>query len=188
MIELLRGPWPWWIAGPMIGLVVPLLLVIGNRLFGVSGVLRDACAITVPAGIRFFQYDVAANRWNAVFVVGVLIGGVIAGTLLANPEPIVLDAEVAQTLEGFGIEDFAGYVPADLFSWEALLTLPGFVAVVIGGFLIGFGARWAGGCTSGHAISGLADLQLASLLAVFGFFAGGLLVAWLVWPWLLGGG
>ena len=100
--------------------------------------------------------------------------------------PLGLDRlQGARSVEVIGMETFEGLAPAQFFSWEGLATVPGFVMVVFGGFLVGFGARYAGGCTSGHAISGLANLQLPSLLAVAGFFAGGLLATWLILPLLL---
>jgi hypothetical protein len=120
-----------------------------------------------------------------VFVAGVTGGGFVAGWLFANPDPVAISDSTRSALAEMGIRDFSGLVPSDLIGWSALLTLRGFCAVVVGGFLVGFGARYAGGCTSGHAITGLATLQPASMLAVAGFFAGGLLVAWVVLPWLL---
>ena len=113
-----------------------------------------------------------------------MLGGAVAGTVLASPDPIVISAATTADLEAMGLTTFEGLAPAQVFSWEGLATLPGFVMIVIGGLLVGFGARYAGGCTSGHAISGLANLQLPSLLAVLGFFAGGLLATWVLLPLL----
>lgn len=179
-------PWPWYVAGPLIGLVVPLLLLLAGREFGVSSSLQHICAAGLPHRADYFRYDWRRKGlWNLVFVAGILAGGVVAGRLLANPDPVAIAESTRSALAALGIRDFAGLVPADLVSWSALLTLPGFCAIVVGGFLVGFGARWAGGCTSGHAITGLATFQPASLLAVAGFFAGGLFVSWVVLPWLL---
>ena len=88
-------------------------------------------------------------------------------------------------MEGLGFEN-AGeqYLPAELFSLEQVFTLKGLLILVIGGFLVGFGSRYAGGCTSGHAISGLSNLQLPSLIAVIGFFIGGLIMSFFILPWL----
>ena len=184
MLELLSEPWPWYVAGPLIGLTVPLLLWAGGE-FGVSENLRHICAAVLPTRNEFFRYDwKATGLWNLTFALGIVLGGAVAGTVLASPDPIVISAATTADLEAMGLTTFEGLAPAQVFSWEGLATLPGFVMIVIGGLLVGFGARYAGGCTSGHAISGLANLQLPSLLAVLGFFAGGLLATWVLLPLL----
>ena len=175
MSDWLTAPWPWWISGPVIGLFVPVLLIAGNRLFGVSSSLRHMCAAVMPGQTGHFRYNWReAGLWNLFFVAGVAIGGWLAGQW-NGAYPIGISAATRTALTGLGIHDFSGVVPREVFSWEALGTVPGFVSVVAGGFLVGFGTAYAGGCTSGHAISGLADLQLPSLVAVIGFFAGGLI-------------
>ena len=187
MLDLISQPWPWYVAGPLIGLMVPALLLAGGKLFGVSSSLRHMCAASVPGRVEFFRYDwKTVGGWNLAFVVGIFLGGVVAATLLASPEPeIAISAATRADLAALGLTDFTGLVPAEVFSWEGLLTGPGLALIVGGGFLMGFGARYAGGCTSGHAISGLADLQLPSLVAVLGFFAGGLVVTFFVLPLIL---
>lgn len=186
MIDLLREPWPWYVAGPLIGLIVPILLLLGGKQFGVSSNLRHTCAACFPGNISFFQYDwKKAGGWNLVFIAGTIIGGFIGGWLFQNPEPVALASQTIADLQKMGISNFSGLLPAELFSWSNLTSLQGLIVMVVGGFLVGFGARYAGGCTSGHAISGLADLQVASLIAVIGFFIGGLLVTYLVYPILL---
>ena len=187
MVDLLSNPWPWYVAGPLIGLIVPLLLVVGGKVFGISSNLRHACAAAFPGRVAFFRYDwKRAGLWNLTFVLGILLGGVIASTLLASPsDRIDLAPATVVALRDLGLSDLSGLVPAELISWGALGTLPGVLMIVGGGFLVGFGARYAGGCTSGHAISGLADLQFPSLVAVLGFFAGGLFVTYVVLPLLL---
>jgi uncharacterized membrane protein YedE/YeeE len=185
MIELLSRPWPWYVAGPLIGLVAPVLLVIGNKHFGISSNLRHMCAATLPRSVAFFRYDWRrAGGWNLAFVLGIVVGGMIAGGLFANPEPIAISADTRADLAALGVRDFTGLVPSDLFSWNGLLTFRGFVMIVVGGFLVGFGTAYAGGCTSGHGISGLADLQLPSLIAVLGFFGGGILGTFFLLPLL----
>ena len=174
MLELLSEPWPWYVAGPLIGLMVPLLLWAGGE-FGVSENLRHICAAVLPTRNDFFRYDWKAGLWNLTLALGIVVGGAVAGTVLASPDPLVVSAATTADLEVMGLTTLEGLAPAQAFSWEGLATVPGFVMIVIGGFLVGFGARYAGGCTSGHAISGLANRQLPSLLAVLGFFAGGLL-------------
>jgi uncharacterized membrane protein YedE/YeeE len=182
----MTDPWPWFVAGPLIGLVVPLLLLLAGREFGVSSSLRHICAACLPSRADYFRYDWRRKGlWNLAFVAGILAGGAIVGRFLANPDPVAIADSTRAALAALGIRDFSGLVPGDLIGWSSLLTARGFVAIVVGGFLVGFGARWAGGCTSGHAITGLAALQPASLLAVSGFFAGGLFVVWIVLPWLL---
>lgn len=179
--------WPWYIAGPIIGLFVPTLLIVGNKVFGVSGSLSHLCSVIAPARIEYFRYDWRrAGLWNLVFVAGVLIGGFLAGHT-GGPQVVAISAQTKSTLAHWGIHDFSGVVPREIFSWSALLTLRGFVSVVIGGFLVGFGTAYAAGCTSGHAISGLANLQLPSLIAVIGFFAGGLAATYFILPYLIGG-
>lgn len=187
MVDAVSQPWPWYVAGPLIGLVVPLLLLLGGKVFGVSSNLRHMCAAVLPANLDFLKYDwKSAGSWNLVFVLGTLIGGFIAVQLVpASGVEIGISGATKADLAALGVTDFTGLVPAQLISWTALSTLPGLVIVVVGGFLVGFGARYAGGCTSGHAISGLADLQFASLVAVIGFFIGGLIVTHLILPFLL---
>ena len=176
LLAALRGPWPWWAAGPLIGLTVPLLLLLGNKC--------HACAM-LPTRIPFFRYDWRREGWNLAFALGIVLGGALAMTpLLADPEPLRVAAATEGELAALGVTVDGGFAPAALFgavfaSWQGLLLVIG------GGFLIGFGARWAGGCTSGHAIMGLADLQLPSLVAVIGFFAGGLIATHLLLPLLL---
>jgi uncharacterized protein len=191
MLQALAGPWPWYIAGPLIGLIVPLLLLVGGKVFGISANLRHMCAaVPAPSGLKpsFLRYDWRkTGGWNLVFVVGVALGGLLTATVLGVPDAgqSISDATRAD-LAALGIQDFSGLKPADVFSWEGVLSPAGLTMLVLGGFLVGFGARYAGGCTSGHAISGLADLQLPSLVAVVGFFAGGLLVTFGVLPLILG--
>lgn len=186
MTEFLQQPWPWYVAGPLIGLVVPLLLLIGSKQFGVSSNLRHTCAACMPGRVEFFQYDWKENGlWNLTFIGGTVIGGFLAGWYLNNPEPIDLSQQTVSQLQAMGISDFSGMMPEGLFSWENLANPSGIIVMILGGFFVGFGARYAGGCTSGHAISGLANLQLASLLAVIGFFIGGLIITHFIYPLIL---
>jgi uncharacterized membrane protein YedE/YeeE len=181
----LADPWPWWVAGPVIGLFVPVLLLVGNRMFGFSSNFRTLCAAVVPAKVEHFRYDWrTVGGWNLWFVVGTVLGGYFASQW--SEGAIAISEETRSALTGLGIHDFSGIAPRELFSWEALGTMRGFLSVVGGGFLVGFGTAYAGGCTSGHAISGLADLQLPSLVAVMGFFAGGLIGTYWLLPVVLG--
>jgi uncharacterized protein len=184
-MELLSQPWPWWAAGIIIGLTVPALLILGNKHFGLSSNLRHACAACFPAGIKFFQYDWKNEVWNFFFVGGIIAGAGIAATLLADPAPIQVAPALVAELQGYGITDFGNATPVQLFSWESLMSLGGFILLVVGGLLVGFGARYAGGCTSGHAIMGLSNLQVPSLIATISFMVGGFIMANLILPRIL---
>lgn len=185
MLEALRNPWPWYVAGPLIGLTVPVLLIIGNKSFGISSSLRHICAACFPAQIPFFKYEWTREIWNLFFVGGILVGGMIAVTFLANPNPMTIHPALLQELSSYGITQVDGIVPSDLFNWHEVLTLRGFLMMVVGGFMIGFGTRYAGGCTSGHSIMGLATLQWPSLVATCCFMLGGMLMANLLLPFIL---
>ncbi len=187
-MELLRQSWPWWVSGPLIGLFVPSLLLAGNKLFGVSASLRDMCAVAIPGRVAYFRYDWRARGgWSLAFSLGILIGGAIAGRYLAGGADAHISQATRDSLAALGVHDLHGLVPRSLLNFAALATVRGFIMIVVAGFLIGFGTAYAGGCTSGHAISGLADFQLPSLVAVMGFFAGGLISTWIILPRLLGG-
>ncbi len=185
MISFLQKPWPWYIAGPLIGLTVPILLIIGNKSFGISSSLRHICAAFIPANIKFFQYDWKKEAWNLFFVAGIFFGGIIASNLLSNHEPIKVNPKLIAELSSYGIHNYNSLIPSDLFNWSALLTFKGFFMMVIGGFLVGFGTRYAGGCTSGHAIMGLSTLQWPSLIATCCFMLGGFIMANLILPFIL---
>ncbi|GGN37914.1 YeeE/YedE family protein [Deinococcus daejeonensis] len=181
LLDLLRSPWPWWLSGPLIGLTVPLLLWIGNKGFGVSANLRHACAILLPDAAKpsFFRYDWRAERWNLTFAAGLILGGTLAGLLLASPEPTRLSAAGAASVNALGVKVRPGLVPAELGD----LSNPGaWLLLATSGLLVGFGTRYGGGCTSGHAITGLSTLQAPSLIATVSFFAGGILSANLLLP------
>ena len=185
MIEFLRQPWAWYVAGPLIGLMVPGLLIIGNKTFGISSSLRHMCAACMPAKIPFFSYDWKKEAWNLVLVTGILIGGMIAGYLLLNDQPVRVNSKLVSELSIYGITNFHSLIPNQLFNFPALFTLKGLILIVGGGFLVGFGTRYAGGCTSGHAIMGLSNLQLPSLIATIFFMIGGFIMANLILPFIL---
>lgn len=185
MVEFIKQPWAWYVAGPFIGLMVPALLILGNKAFGISSSLRHICAACVPAKIPFFQYDWKKEAWNLFFVAGILLGGLFAGVLLSDHQPVQISPKLAETLSSHHITDYRSLVPVQLFNFPALLTLKGFLLMVVGGFLVGFGTRYAGGCTSGHAIMGLSNLQLPSLIATLCFMAGGFIMANLILPFIL---
>ncbi len=186
MSDLVPHPLPWYVAGPLIGLLVPVLLLLGNKAFGISSNFRHVCAAVAPCRLEYFSHDWRRlGSWNLAFLAGMFAGAMVAWTL-APPPAIAISADTAAALHRLGLNDLSGMAPPEVFSWGSLLTIKGIVVIVVGGFLVGFGTAYAGGCTSGHAITGLADLQLPSLLAVCGFFAGGLAATYLLLPILLG--
>lgn len=186
MIEILSQPWPWYISGPLIALVMFLLLYFGKE-FGVSDTLRTTCsALGAGRYADFFKFDWRKNIWNLMFVLGGFIGGYLAVTFIPNPDPVALNPETISRLDQWGIApETNGLAPESIFSIEGLMSLKGLLMIVVGGFLVGFGTRYAGGCTSGHAISGLSNLQIPSLIAVIGFFVGGLIMTFLILPSIL---
>ncbi len=185
MIEFISQPWAWYVSGPMIALVMFLLLWAGGE-FGVSSTLRTICAAGGAGNkVSFFKFDWKSQIWNIVFVFGAIIGGGIAMQFLSSPAPVELSAETIHDLQAMGVEFDGQLAPERLFNWGSLFTLKGIIIMVLGGFLIGFGTRWAGGCTSGHAISGLSNLQWPSLVAVVGFFIGGLFMTHFLLPIIL---
>ena len=185
MTEWLSKPWPWYIAGPLIGLMVPLLLFLGNKSFGISSNLRHICAACFPSRIPFFHYDWKKESWNLVFAAGIFLGGLLVLLFFQNPEPVEADPRLVAELSQYGINNYTGLVPPDLFNWSSVLSLKGAILMIVGGFLIGFGTRYAGGCTSGHSIMGLANLQWPSLVATCCFMAGGFFVANIALPYIL---
>jgi uncharacterized membrane protein YedE/YeeE len=184
LVELLYKPWPWYVAGAIIGLTVPTLLLAGNKRLGISSTLRQICAACIPAGIPFLQYDWKKDRWNLYFVAGILIGGFLGGIVFRNPEGVAISEKTFDILASNIVVDDR-LIPSDLFSWQSLATLRGFLIIVVGGFLVGFGTRYAQGCTSGHGIMGLASLQWPSLVATICFFVGGIIVSHWVLPYIL---
>lgn len=181
-----QGPWPWYYGGLAISFVMFLLLYFGKD-FGVSASMRTMCA-SLGAGkySSFFNFDWRQQKWNLVFVAGCMVGGYISANFLIDDNAVQIHPDLILELKEYGITK-AGteYVPSEIYAWENVFTLRTLVFVLGGGFLIGFGSRYAGGCTSGHAISGLSNLQPASLVAVIGFFIGGLMMTYWFLPFLL---
>ncbi|GAA5435285.1 YeeE/YedE family protein [Deinococcus aquaticus] len=184
LLRLLQEPWPWYVSGPLIGLTVPLLLLLGNRAFGISSNLRHACAILLPDSLKpsLFRHDWRAQSWNLMFAAGLILGGLVAATLMRDPQAAQLSGAAVQSLGALGVTVQPGLLPAELTD----LSRPGtWGLLILSGLLVGFGTRYAGGCTSGHAITGLSTLQLPSLIATASFFAGGILSANLLLPLFL---
>ena len=186
MIQFLSQPWPWYVAGPLIGLTVPTLLLLGNKAFGISSSLRHICAACVPANLDFFRYDWRKESWNLWFVGGIAVGGFIGNQLLTNPAALTIAPATLAALYQLGVREFSsGLLPLDLFGWAEMTVGKALIFLVFGGFLVGFGTRYAGGCTSGHAIMGLSNLQWPSLVATVCFMVGGFAMTHLGLPFLM---
>ena len=182
-MDFILQPWPWYVAGPLITFVMFLLFYFGKK-FGVSSNLETICSIG-GAGkfIDFFNFDWKKNSWNLFFMFGAVIGGFIAYQFLTPDEAVAINPKTVEELSTLGFQNAgATYLPNEIFSLEALFTVKGFLVLLIAGILVGFGARYAGGCTSGHAIVGLSNLEIPSLISVIGFFIGGLIMTWFILP------
>ena len=182
-MEILLQPWPWYVSGPLITFVMLILFYFGKT-FGMSSNLRTLCSMGGAGKYAdFFKYDWKAQRWNLVVVVGAIIGGFITVSFLSDGSTINLSSNTVEDLNAMGFQNVGdSLLPAEIFSWDAILNLKGLAILIIAGFLVGFGTRYAGGCTSGHAISGLSNLQKPSLIAVIGFFIGGLIMTHFILP------
>lgn len=200
--------------------MVPLLLIFGNKMFGISSSLRHICAACIPTKNPFFKYDWKKESWNLIFALGIVIGGHIAWVHLtlhdagveykgpeierkvfANPIYDALSKETHDMFREWGLtpslselsevmNDFEAFPhpavsPEQIFNWSAIFTPLGIFFMLIGGFFVGFGTRYANGCTSGHSIMGISQLSVASFIATIGFFVGGLISSWFIVPYLL---
>jgi uncharacterized protein len=185
MYELVTQAWSWWFSGIIIVAVMFTLNYFGQS-FGFSSNFRTICA---AAGLgkhaKLFNFDWKTQSWNLVFLVGAMIGGFVAKEFLSDGTPVLISEATIADLAKLGLAAPSGLQPEELFGWDAMLSVKGFSVLALGGLLIGFGSRYAGGCTSGHAISGLSNLQLPSLIAVIGFFIGGLIMTFFILPVIL---
>jgi len=182
-MQWIYEPWPWYIAGPIIALIMMLLIFFGESL-GLSSNFRTVCTLA-GAGkyASFFKFDWKAQRWNLMFVLGAILGGALTSLFFSKDKGVEINSSTVSSLEKLGFSNpGSSYLPEKLFGMAALSEPSGIILLILGGFLVGFGARYAGGCTSGHAISGLSNLQLPSLIAVIGFFIGGLIMTYMVFP------
>ncbi len=185
MKEALLAPWPWYISGAMIAGIMVLLLFFGKS-FGMSSNFRTICsACGAGKKVKFFDFDWKSQMWNILFLIGTVIGGFITHLFLTNGEPVVIAESTISDLAALGIAAPTGMQPEELFGMASLTDPFNIALLAFGGLLIGFGTRYAGGCTSGHAISGLSNLQLPSLIAVIGFFIGGLTMTFIGLPLIL---
>jgi uncharacterized protein len=185
MKDFISQPWSWYVSGILIGLTVPTLLLLGNKHFGISSSLRHICAACIPGKVQFFQYNWKREVWNLFFVAGIVMGALLAFTFLRSEKSIVVAEATVYDLSALGVISDGYLMPISIFSFENIFTLKGLVFFVMGGFLVGFGTRYAGGCTSGHSIMGLSTLQWPSLVATGCFMAGGFIMVHLIFPWLL---
>jgi len=184
MLNWLTGPWPWYISGPLMGLMVPVLLLAGNKQFGVSSSFRHICAAVYPGKISYLNYDWKAKSWSLVLMAGVVTGAFLAVFYMKGDSAPVLTEKAESMFRFWGLTRAESLLPAELFSWKNITDPGTLTALIAGGFLVGFGTRYANGCTSGHAIMGLSLLNLGSLVAVAGFFTGGLIASWFIVPFL----
>lgn len=184
-MEILQKPWPWYVVGLIAGLTVPALLLLGNKHFGISANFRHACAACFHRNIPFFKYDWRKEAWNMFFVGGIFLGAVAVTQFFPNAAPIKVSPSLLSELKSYGIHDHSKALPREIFSVDGLFSLRGLIMLVGGGFLVGFGARYAGGCTSGHAIMGISNLQMPSIIATVSFMAGGFLTVNFILPHIL---
>ena len=182
-MDFIFEPWPWYVGGPLIALVMFLLFYYGKK-FGVSSNLETICAIG-GAGklVDFFNFDWKKSGWNLMFILGSALGGFIAYQYMSPSEAVAINPQTVQDLAAIGFKDAgAQFLPDEIFSIDTMLSVKGTAILLLSGLMVGFGARYAGGCTSGHAITGLSNLEIPSLIAVIGFFIGGLIMTWLLIP------
>lgn len=186
-MEAILQPWPWYVSGPLITLAMLLLIYFGKT-FGMSSNLDSLCAMGGAGKFSdYFKFDWKTQRWNLIVVLGAVIGGFIATYFLSDHTPIALNSETIKDLEELGFQHVGQtLLPPEIYGWEQVATLKGVGILILAGFLVGFGTRYAGGCTSGHAITGLSNLQLPSLIATIGFFIGGLTMTYFLLPLIFG--
>lgn len=184
---MIYEPWPWYISGPLITLVMAILIFMGKKL-GMSSNLETLCSLGGAGKFSdYFKGDIQAKKWNLLVILGVAIGGYLGAFVLSSDQGVAISESTIANLKNLGFENAgSAYLPKELFSVEVLSEPRTWVILLVAGFLVGFGARYAGGCTSGHAISGLSNLQWPSLVAVLGFFIGGLLMVHFLFPIIFG--
>ena len=185
-MELILEPWPWYITGPFIGLIVPLMAWLDSS-FGVSSNLESICSIVGAHKVSdYFDNNLEKKKPGLLFVSGTIIGGFFVANFLTDQDYVVnISNSTVEAITDFGFTDFTGLQPTEIFNWQFLFSVKGGLLLCLGGFLIGFGTRYAGGCTSGHSISGLSNLQPKSLIATIGFFVGGLISTHFILPLIL---
>lgn len=184
-MEFLTPTWPWYISGFILGMIMLTLTYFGKS-FGMSSNLRTLCTVAGADKISdFFKFDWKSQRWNLVVIAGAMLGGFVAVHFLSDASNVQINPQTIAQLSQLNIEAPNGNLaPQSLFGTQMFQSPKAIIILLIGGILVGFGSRYAGGCTSGHAISGLSNLQIPSLKAVVGFFVGGLIMAHFLLPLL----
>jgi len=182
-MDLINQTWTWYFSGFMIGIIMLLLIYFGKT-FGMSSNLRTLCTIGGAGKFTdFFNFDWKAQRWNLAVVLGAMLGGFVAVHYMSDSSNVAINPKTIEQLATLGFDAPEGKLaPNVMFGNEAFQSPKMIAILLIGGILIGFGSRYAGGCTSGHAIQGMSNLQLPSLKAVIGFFVGGLIMVHLLYP------
>lgn len=181
-MEFILQPWPWYLSGFLIAFSMFLMFYFGKQL-SISSNLENLCSIS-GAGkwMDYFKFDLRKKRWNIAFMLGLIVGGFLTTSFLVNDQKVLISQETITDLQELGFENPGeSYLPSKMFSIKSM-TVKSVSILLIGGFLIGFGARYAGGCTSGHAIVGLSSFELPSLISTIGFFIGGLIMTWFIYP------
>lgn len=175
--------WPWYVSGFLIGLIMLTLNYFG-KVFGMSSNLRTLCTMAGADKVAdFFRFDWKSQKWNLLVLLGAMVGGYVAVNFMGDPSNVDLNPKTVSQLVAMGIDAPNGkLLPTKIFGYEALQSPKMISILIIGGILIGFGSRYAGGCTSGHAIAGMSNLQRQSLKAVIGFFVGGLIMSYYILP------
>jgi hypothetical protein len=182
-MDFINQTWTWYFSGFMIGIIMLLLIYFGKT-FGMSSNLRTMCSIA-GAGklLPFFDFNWKSHQWNLAVVAGAMLGGYVAVHYMRDASNVALNPKTIAQLQQLGFEAPNGNLaPENLFGNAAFQSPKMLAVLLIGGILIGFGARYAGGCTSGHAIQGMSNLQIQSLKAVIGFFVGGLIMIHFIFP------
>lgn len=182
-MNIIFQTWPWYVSGFLIGMIMLSLIYFGKT-FGMSSNLRSLCSMSgLGKRVPFFDFDWKAQRWNLVVVLGAMLGGFVAVQFMSDPSNVTINPKTIEQLAQLGIDPPNGRLMPDALFGPDIFSSPKSILILLaGGVLIGFGTRYAGGCTSGHAISGLSNLQIPSLKAVIGFFIGGLIMAYLLFP------
>jgi len=182
-MEIIFQTWPWYVSGFLIGMIMLCLIYFGKN-FGMSSNLRSLCSMSgLGKRVRFFDFDWKSQRWNLVVVAGAMLGGFVAVHFMSDPSNVSINPKTIEQLAKLGIDAPQGkLLPETLFGNQTFQSPMNILILLVGGLLIGFGSRYAGGCTSGHAISGLSNLQIPSLKAVIGFFVGGLIMTYFIFP------
>ncbi len=185
MLEWLTEPWPWYVGGPLVGLMVPILMFFGNKHFGVSSSYRHICSAALPLKAEYFRYDWKSKVWSIMLVAGVVVGAAIAVLFLDGDSMPDVSNAAQSMFVSWGLSEFSRLQPVEIFGIANLASIRNLILLVVGGFLVGFGTRYANGCTSGHAIMGLSLLNFGSLVATISFFAGGVLISNFLVPLVL---